>query len=295
VQALSMLSHEFQHATTSAERVFEVIDTEREIDESPDAVTLENVRGEVVCEKVDFGYEPGQLVLHDINFTAKPGQMIGVVGPSGVGKTTLANLILRFYDVTRGRVLIDGVDIRELSLGTLREFTSVVLQEPFLFYGTILDNIRYSAPEAPLDEVIQAAKAAAAHDFIASFPDAYDTHVGERGVRLSVGQKQRISIARAILKDPTVLILDEATSSVDTETESLIQQAMEELVRNRTTFVIAHRLSTLRRADNILVFRDGTIVERGTHEELIAMRGFYASLCEKQALMAKIEAFQEEA
>ncbi len=294
VRNLSMLSHQFQHAATSAERVFEVIDTERDIDEPPDAVTLERVAGEVAFEDVHFGYEPGQVVLHDIDFVARPGQMIGVVGPSGVGKTTLANLILRFYDVTQGRVLIDGVDIRQLSLATLREFTSVVLQDPFLFHGTVLQNIRYSEPEAPLEDVIRAAKAAYAHDFITSFPDAYDTHVGERGVRLSGGQKQRIAIARAILKNPRVLILDEATSSVDTETESLIQQAMEELVRDRTTFVIAHRLSTLRRADCILVLKEGAIVERGTHEELIAMRGFYAGLCEKQAVMAKIEAFQEE-
>jgi len=295
VRNLSMLSHTFQQAATSAERVFEVIDTERDIDEPADAVVLDSMKGEVTFTDVDFGYEPGQVVLHDINFTAKPGQMIGIVGPSGVGKTTLANLILRFYDVTRGEVLIDGVDIKQLSMRTLREFTSVVLQDPFLFHGTILENIRYSSPDAPLEDVVRAAKAAYAHDFVSTFPDAYDTHVGERGVRLSGGQKQRIAIARAILKNPRVLILDEATSSVDTETESLIQAAMEELVKDRTTFVIAHRLSTLRRADLILVFNEGTIVERGTHEELIAMRGFYASLCEKQALMAKIEAFQEEA
>jgi len=294
VRNLSLLSHQFQHAATSAERVFEVIDTEREIDEVPGAVTLETMQGEVEADGVAFGYEPGQTVLHDINFVAKPGQMIGIVGPSGVGKTTLANLLLRFYDVTQGRISIDGVNVRELSLTTLREFTSVVLQDPFLFHGTILENIRYSQPEAPLENVIRAAKAASAHDFICEFPDAYDTHVGERGVRLSGGQKQRIAIARAILKDPRILILDEATSSVDTETESLIQAAMEQLVKDRTTFVIAHRLSTLRRADCILVLNDGTIVERGTHEELLAMGGFYASLCDKQALMAKIDAFQEE-
>ena len=294
VQRLSLISHSFQHAITSAQRVFEIFDTQPEVKDAPGAITLPEVKGRLSFEKVYFGYDHGPMVLKNINFTIEPGQMIGLVGPSGVGKTTVANLICRFYDVKKGRITLDGVDIRQIKLKSLMRDLGIVLQDPFLFHGTVLENIRYSNPRATLEEVIAAAQAANAHEFIVQFPDGYDTEVGERGVRLSAGQKQRICIARAILKNPRILILDEATSSVDTETETLIQKAMENLVKDRTTIVIAHRLSTLRRADKIIVLREGRMIESGTHEELIAYNGFYASLCGKQALLSSIEAFKEE-
>jgi subfamily B ATP-binding cassette protein MsbA len=264
------------------ERIFETLDSVPEVRESKDAVALPEVQGRVEFDHVNFAYEPGQMVLEDIHFVAEPGRMIALVGPSGGGKSTLVNLIPRFYDPVDGRLLIDGHDIRELKLNTLRRHIGIVLQETFLFSGTIRENIRYGKADATDEEIVAAAKAANADEFIMEFPEGYETEMGERGVRLSGGQRQRITIARAILRNPKILILDEATSSLDSESEALIQQALDKLMANRTTFVIAHRLSTVMNADEILVIEDGRIVERGTHAELAEAGGTYERLCRVQ-------------
>ncbi len=269
-------------ASASAARVFEIIDTPNEVEEPPDAISLEEVRGEVRFEHVSFAYGAGRSVLEDIDFVAKPGQVVALIGPTGSGKSTITNLIPRFYDPTAGRVLVDGVDIRRVQLQSLRRHIGIVLQEPFLFSTTIAENIAYGRPEASMEEIIAAAKAARAHDFIVSFPEGYQTRVGERGVTLSGGQKQRIAIARALLRDPRILILDDSTSSVDTETEHLIQEALAVLMEGRTTFVIAQRLLTLKNADQILVLNHGRIVEQGTHQELLARRGLYREIYDLQ-------------
>jgi ATP-binding cassette subfamily B protein len=248
-----------------------------------EAIRLEPVRGEIEFRDVTFGYDGVRQVLRGVSFRVAPGEVIGLVGPSGGGKTTVTNLIARFYDVTGGQVLVDGVDVRDLDTGHYRQQLGMVLQDPYLFHGSVVENIRYGKRDASLEEVIEAAIAANAHDFLCKLPNGYDTIVGERGHTLSGGERQRISIARAILHDPRILILDEATSSVDTETEYKIQEALDRLVADRTVFAIAHRLSTLRRADRIFVIEDGRLVEHGTHRELLALPdGTYRRLCELQ-------------
>jgi ATP-binding cassette subfamily B protein len=291
VQMLGDMNHRVQHALTAAERVFEVLDTKPEIPEAPGSVRLTNTQGNVEFQHVNFSYEPGKPVLQDISFVAKSGQMVGLVGPSGAGKSTLVQLLSRFYDVEEGRILVDGHDVREVSLRSLRQQIGVVLQESFLFHGTVAENISYGVPNAEAAEIVAAAKAANAHDFIVNLPHGYDTQVGERGQLLSGGERQRVSIARAVLKNPGILILDEATSSVDTETEMLIQEALDRLVSNRTTFAIAHRLSTLRKSDRILVLEHGRIVESGAHDDLLEGDGLYSRLCKLQAELSKVRAW----
>lgn len=284
VQHLGMMSRTINRVSTSASRVFEVLDTVPSIVNKPEAKTIEPLQGHVTFDNVTFTYDGVRNVLKGVSFNVEPGEMIGLVGPSGGGKTTLINLICRFYDVKDGSVKIDGFDVRDLELSSMRRQIGVVLQEPYLFHGTIAENIAYGSHNASLPDIIAAARAANAHEFICGFPDSYETIVGERGQTLSGGERQRISIARAILHNPRLLILDEATSSVDTETEKKIQEALQRLVAGRTTFAIAHRLSTLSIADRLFVMEDGKLVEQGTHEELLAKPdGVYAKLHRTQA------------
>jgi ATP-binding cassette subfamily B protein len=283
IEIIGQMARIMNRATTSAHRVFEVLDTEPEIVDTRDAVQLEPVHGKVEFENVTFGYDGVRQVIRGMTFEVAPGDMIGLVGPSGGGKTTVVNLIARFYDATGGVIRIDGVDIQHLDTGHYRRQIGMVLQDPYLFHGTVLDNIRYGLQEATLEEVVNAARAANAHDFICRLAHGYDTVVGERGQTLSGGERQRVSIARAILHDPRILILDEATSSVDTETERNIQEAMDRLVAGRTVFAIAHRLSTLRRASRLLVIKNGQVAEAGTHAELLAKDdGVYRRLYDMQ-------------
>jgi ATP-binding cassette subfamily B multidrug efflux pump len=278
ISQISVLWTNIQSAIAGGERILSLLDTPPDLVDRPGAIAMPPIRGRVEFEHVYAEYEPGELVLRDLNLTAEPGQTIAIVGPTGAGKTTIANLIPRFYDVKVGSVKIDGIDIREVLVAGLRSQIGIVLQEPFLFSDTIMANIRYGKPEATDEEVIAAAKLARADSFIERLPEGYQTVLGERGGGLSQGQRQLISIARAALANPRILILDEATSSVDTRTERLIQKALEELLRGRTSFVIAHRLSTIRNADQVLVLKDGQIIERGRHEQLLKARGFYYDL-----------------
>ena len=287
VESLCRLNHRFQRAGTSAERVFETLDSQPDVRDVPDASIMPRVVGRVEIGDVTFSYDDTKPVLKHIDLVVEPGEMIGLAGHSGAGKSTLINLICRFYDVSNGSIRIDGHDIRDVELKSLRDQIGVVLQDPFLFNGTVGDNIAYGKPEANLDEIVAAARAAHAHDFLMNLPHGYDTIVGERGTRLSGGERQRVSIARAILRDPRILILDEATSSVDTETEVKIQEALERLIRGRTTFAIAHRLSTLRHANRLLILDKGEIAEIGTHDELIEADGVYARLVRMQSELTR--------
>ena len=275
---------------TAAERLFEVIDSQPEQLDDGSLKAMPNITGEVKFHNMTFGYESHKPVLKDINLHVQPGEMIGLVGHSGAGKSTLINLICRFYTPDAGRLEVDGEDIKQIDLKDLRRQIGVVLQDPYLFSGTIAENIAYAHPDAAMEDIIAAAKAANAHEFIVKFPDGYDTEVGERGGSLSGGERQRISIARAILHNPRILILDEATSSVDVETEKKIQQAIDRLVQNRTTFAIAHRLSTLRNADRLFVIEKGKGVECGSHEELMEKQGIYYKLVETQREAANVRA-----
>jgi ATP-binding cassette subfamily B protein len=277
---------------TATDRIFEVLDQEIEVADAPVPVRLPNMRGEVEFRHVNFGYESINPVIKDVSLRVEAGEMIGLVGHSGAGKTTLINLLCRFYDVTDGEILIDGHNVRDIAMRDLRSQIGVVLQDPFLFNGTIVENIAYARRDATREQVIRAAIAANAHEFIMKLPDGYDSQVGERGGRLSGGERQRISIARAILCDPKILILDEATSSVDTQAESQIQQALTRLVANRTTFAIAHRLSTLRQANRLIVLEDGKIAEIGSHDELMERHGVYRRLVEIQNELSKIKAVE---
>jgi ATP-binding cassette subfamily B multidrug efflux pump len=278
LRQIADLYNSIQSALAGAERIFEILDTQPELQDSPDAIPVDLIKGEVAFTHVDFCYVPNVPVLKNVSFHVKPGQTIALVGPTGAGKTTMINLLTRFYDIQEGSITIDGHDVRSLQKNTLRRELGIVLQDVFLFSGTVLENIRYGRLNATDTECIEAAKLANADDFITRLPLGYKTVISERGSNLSQGQRQLLSIARAIIADPSILILDEATSSVDTRTEILIQQALLTLMQGRTSFVIAHRLSTIRNADLVLVINKGEIIERGTHQELLAKQGFYHNL-----------------
>jgi len=282
VSALARINEDIQNALAGAERIFEMLDVEPTVKEAPDALVLTNPRGDLEFDDVSFQYTESAEVLKNLSFSAKHGQMIALVGQTGVGKTTVVSLLGRFYDPVAGRILLDGHDLRDITLESLHDSMSIVLQDVFLFNGTVKENIMYGDPEASDEQVERAARLAHAHEFIEALENGYDTLIGERGIKLSGGQKQRLSIARAILRDRPILVLDEATSSVDVETEQLIQSAMDKVMENRTTIIIAHRLSTVKKADNIIVLENGEIAESGSHEQLLALGGIYAGYNQSQ-------------
>jgi len=289
IQDLGMFYNNIQSAMAGAERIVDLLDTEVEVKEAEEAIELPLIEGRVKFEDVTFGYSPEIPVLQNVNLEVKTRENIALVGPTGAGKTTLINLVYRFYDPQKGRVTVDGYDLRNVKLKSLRSQMAIVLQDPFLFSGTIRENIRYGRPDASNEEVVEAAKAVGAHDFIMALPEGYDTDVRERGGRLSMGQRQLVSFARALLANPRILILDEATSSVDAYTELLIQRALKKILKGRTSFVIAHRLSTVRNADRILVLDQGRTVEEGNHRQLMKKGGLYRHLYEMQFRYAEAE------
>ncbi len=282
IAQVAQVSNMLQSTAAAAERVFEFLGEEEEELVAKNPVQIDNIEGRVTFQHVHFGYDPDKIIINDFNCEVDPGQTVAIVGPTGAGKTTMVKLLMRFYDVNSGCIQVDGHDIRDLGRSELREYFGMVLQDTWLFKGTIMENIRYGRLEATDEEVIAAAKAAHAHHFIQTLPGGYQMELNEDASNVSQGQKQLITIARAILADNKIMILDEATSSVDTRTESRIQKAMNNLMKGRTSFVIAHRLSTIKDADLILVMKDGDIIEQGNHEELLAKEGFYASLYNSQ-------------
>ena len=291
IQDLARVYAEMQHSIASAERIFKLIDTHPEVQDRPEAISTETIRGEIEFDHVDFYYEDRKPILTDFSLKVRPGETIALVGPTGGGKTTIVNLLCRFYEPKNGIIRINGHDYTEYTMQSLQSRVGIVLQTPHLFSGTIRENIRYGRLDASDSDVEEAAKVAGAHEFISSFEKGYDQDVGEGGNLLSVGQKQLISLARAVLAKPEIFIMDEATSSVDTLTEALIQRGMEALMQGRTSFIIAHRLSTIRRADRIVVIEAGSIAEMGTHAELLRQRGHYYRLYTQQFKFEKERAY----
>jgi ABC-type multidrug transport system fused ATPase/permease subunit len=287
IRRLSQVNNNVQQGVAGLTRIYHLLDTQPDVAEAPAAKVLPTIQDRIEFAGVHFAYDADQPILTDVSLSAKLGELVAIVGPSGAGKTTLVNLIPRFYDPSRGAVLIDGVDVREVTLHSLRAQMGIVTQETILFDDTIANNIAYGRSDIDPSRIEEAARLANAHEFITALPEGYQTRIGERGVRLSGGQRQRIAIARAILKDPPILILDEATSSLDAESERVVQEALDRVMEHRTTFVIAHRLSTILRADKILVLKDGTIVETGTHASLLVRQGIYAQLYETQLKAAE--------
>jgi ABC-type multidrug transport system fused ATPase/permease subunit len=285
IRRLGMMVNLFSRTASAGQRILEILDTESDVKEKHNAVNLGKVKGQVTFENVNFGYNNLGAALKDVSFEVKPGQLVALLGRSGSGKSTIANLLARFYDVTGGRILIDGTDIRDVTLSSLRKNVVTAQQDVFLFSATIKENIAYGAKDASMDKIVEVSKAAYLHDFIESLPEGYETWVGERGDTLSGGEKQRLSIARTLLVDPAILILDDSTASVDAETEKLIRQALDRLIQGRTTFIITHRVPIIQNADLILMLQDGELVEKGTHEELLARNGLYKEVYESQLLI----------